>query len=105
MKKYVSSLAGLFAGLLGVANVAFAEGGAASSGGDLVAIGAGVAIGVAALGGTLGQGKAVSSALDSIGRNPAAAGKLFTPMVLGLVLIESLVILSFVIAIQLVGKV
>ena len=105
MKKYVSSLAGLCAGLLGVANVALAEGGAASSGGDLVAIGAGVAIGVAALGGTLGQGKAVSSALDSIGRNPAAAGKLFTPMVLGLVLIESLVILSFVIAIQLVGKV
>ena len=68
------------------------------------AIGAGLAVGIAALGGTLGQGKAVASALDSIGRNPSASGKLFTPMIIGLALIESLVILSFVIAFILAGK-
>lgn len=71
----------------------------------LISIGAGVAIGLAALGGTLGQGKAISAALDSIGRNPAAGGKLFTPMLIGLVFVESLVILSFVVAFGLSGVV
>ena len=66
-------------------------------------VGAGLAIGLAALGGTMGQGKAVSAALDSIGRNPSASGKIFVPMILGLALVESLVILSFVIANKLAG--
>jgi F-type H+-transporting ATPase subunit c len=79
---------------------AFAQDG---SGNGLIAIGAGIAIGAAAIGGTLGQGRAVSAALDSIGRNPSAAGKVFVPMILGLALIESLVILSFVIANNLSG--
>jgi len=79
---------------------AFAEDG---SGKGLIAIGAGLAIGLAALGGTMGQGKAVSAALDSIGRNPSASGKIFVPMILGLALVESLVILSFVIANKLAG--
>ena len=88
------------------AQFAFAEGEAAAhSGGGLVGIGAGLAVGIAALGGGMGQGKAVSAALESIGRNPSASGKMLTPMVLGLVFIETLVILSFVIAIQLQGKV
>ncbi|MCI5065196.1 ATP synthase F0 subunit C [bacterium] len=65
------------------------------------ALGAGMAIGLGALGGTLGQSSAVNAALSSIGRNPSAAGKIFTPMVIGLALIESLVILAFVIAISL----
>lgn len=81
-----------------------AEGEMAAHGGGIFAIGAGVAIGLAALGGTLGQGKAISSALDSIGRNPAAQGKLFIPMLIGLAFVESLVIIAFVIAFQLVGK-
>lgn len=86
-------------------SIAFAaEEGAAATGNSLMPIGAAIAIGLAALGGTLSQGKAVSSALDSIGRNPSAAGGLFTPMLLGLALIESLVILAFVIAFLLLGK-
>jgi F-type H+-transporting ATPase subunit c len=64
----------------------------------IIAIAAGLAIGLAVVGGALGQGKAISASLDSIGRNPAAAGKLLTPMLLGLALVESLVILAFVIA-------
>ena len=71
----------------------------------MIAIGAAIAIGLAALGGTLGQSKAIASGLDAIGRNPAASGKVFLPLILGLALIESLVILSFVIAIGLSGKV
>ena len=69
-----------------------------SSSAGLVAIGAGIAIGLAVLGGTLGQGKAASSALEGIARNPAAGDKLFTPLILSLALIESLVILAFLVA-------
>ena len=36
--------------------------------------------------------------LEGIARNPNASGKLFTPMILGLALIESLVIYALVIA-------
>lgn len=88
------------------AALAFAEegtGGGGSTG--VVAIGAGLAMGLAALGGGMGQGRAASSALEGIARNPGAANKILTPMILGLALIESLVIFSFVIAIMLTGKV
>lgn len=71
----------------------------------MFAIGAGLAIGVAALGGALGQGRAAASALDGIARNPGASGKLFTPLILGLALIESLVIYAFVIAILIVNRI
>lgn len=72
-------------------------------GGDngLRSLGAAIAIALAALGGTLAQGRAVSTGLEAIGRNPAAAGKMFTPMLLGLVFVETLVIFSFVIALRL----
>ena len=69
--------------------VAFAQETAAAAGGggtrELgLAIGAGLAVGLAALGGGLGQGRAASSALDGIARNPQASGKIFTPMIIGL---------------------
>lgn len=69
-----------------------------------VALAAGFGIAVAAFGGALAQGRAVSAALDGIARNPGASGKMFVPMILGLALIESLVIYAFVIAIMLLGK-
>ncbi len=62
------------------------------------AIGAGFAIGLGVLGGGLGQGRAAAAALEGISRNPGAAAKIQTPMILGLALIESLVLLAFVIA-------
>ena len=84
----------------------FAQGGAGEThGGGLVAIGAALAIGLAALGGGLGQGRAAASALDGIARNPQASGKIFVPMIVGLALIESLVIYGLLVALQLIGKV
>ncbi|MEK6627821.1 MAG: ATP synthase F0 subunit C [Bdellovibrionota bacterium] len=77
-------------------DAAHAAGNSSSAG--LVAIGAGIAIGLAVLGGTLAQGKASSAALEGIARNPAAGDKLFTPFILSLALIESLVILAFLVA-------
>ena len=69
----------------------------------LITLGAAIAIGLAALGGTMAQGKAASAALEGIARNPEAQGKIFTPMILGMALIESLVILGFVIAFMIQG--
>lgn len=104
--KSISSKISLALVLLSVATPAFAEGAAAASEGlGIVGVGAGFAIGLAALGGGMGQGKAVSAGLEAIGRNPSAAGKVLTPMILGLVFIEVMVVLSFVIALQLAGKI
>ena len=70
-----------------------------------LAIGAGIAVGVAALGGGIGQGRTAGSAVEGIARNPNASDKIFTPMILGLALIESLVIYGLVIAFMLQAKI
>lgn len=80
-----------------VALPAFAEGGAADSA-AYFAMSSAAAIAIAAVGGAIAQGKAASVALEGIARNPAASDKLFTPMIIALALIESLVIYAFVIA-------
>ena len=100
MRKFVSWFAFLFTGLMALP--AFAEGG---GGGPGVAIAAALAISVAAFGGALGQGRAAATALEGIARNPSAQNKIFTPMILGLALIESLVIYALIIAFMLAGKV
>ncbi|MCG8424441.1 MAG: F0F1 ATP synthase subunit C [Proteobacteria bacterium] len=91
--------------------LAFAQDGAttveaarAGSGG-WIGLGAGLGIGLAAFGGSLGQGRAAGTALDGISRNPGAYDRLFTPMILGLVLIESLVIYALIISFLLLGKI
>lgn len=66
---------------------------------------AALAIGLSALGGAIGQGRAAGSALEGISRNPQASGKIFVPMIVGLALIESLVIYGLLIAFQLYGKI
>ena len=71
----------------------------------LVGLGAGLAIGLGALGGGIGQGIASKAALDGIARNPDAADKIFTPMIIGLALIESLVIYALVIGYFLQDKI
>ena len=101
----VAMLAGLV--VLLASPLAFAEEASAGAEGTLwgIALGAGLAIGLAAFGGALGQGRAGAAALEGIARNPGASGKLFTPMILVLALIESLVIYALIIAIMLLGKI
>jgi F-type H+-transporting ATPase subunit c len=93
------------AAVLFFANPAFAQDGAATSPDGLIALGAGLAIGIAALGGGLGQGNAARAAYESIARNPQAAAKINTPFFVGMALIESLVIYALVIAFLLQGKI
>jgi F-type H+-transporting ATPase subunit c len=70
-----------------------------------LAIGAGLGLGLAAAIGALAQGRAVSSAMEGLSRNPQASDKMFLPLILGLVFIESLVIYTLVIAFFLQGKI
>jgi F-type H+-transporting ATPase subunit c len=112
MKRFAKVLLSFSAALctLLVASAAFAQeaaGGAVAFGDrdKIIGLAAGLGIGIAAFGGALGQGRAAAAALDGIARNPGAADKLFTPMILGLALIESLVIYSLIISILLLGKV
>jgi F-type H+-transporting ATPase subunit c len=53
------------------------------------------AVGIAALGGALGDGRAISAACEGTARNPAAGGRIFTMLLLGLALIETLVLFTF----------
>jgi F-type H+-transporting ATPase subunit c len=105
MKKNVLFALSLVAVTLSMTGTAFAQTGTDTGSGSMVAIGAGLAVGLAILGAALAQSKAASSALDSIGRNPSASDKIFTPMILSFVFIEALGILGFVIAFFLQGKV
>jgi len=68
-------------------------------------LGAGIAIGLGALGCGIGQGLTASSTTSGIARNPGAAGAMFTPYILGMVLIESIAIYALVIAFMLQGKI
>ena len=54
------------------------------------------ALGLAVYGGTQAQSTAAAVALEGIARNPAAADKIQTPMILGLALMESLVIFALI---------
>ena len=94
--------------MLSLPTSAFAQGGASEISGTaqaMAALGAGIAIGLAVLGGGLGQGRAAAAALEGISRNPGAAPKIQTPMILSLALIESLVLFGFLIAFFLQQKV
>jgi F-type H+-transporting ATPase subunit c len=107
IKLAVASLVGLFVTLM--TNIAWAQGAAPAANeferDKFIAIAAGIGIAIAAFGGALGQGKTAAAALGGIARNPGASGKIFTPMILGLALIESLVIYALIIAFMLMGKI
>ena len=108
VKFVLSSLAAL--GVMMVATLAFAQEPGAAAGANkydvqkMIGLACGLGIAIAAFGGAIGQGLASFSALSGIARNPGASGKIFTPMILGLALIESLVIYALIIAFLLYGK-
>jgi F-type H+-transporting ATPase subunit c len=70
----------------------------------IFAIAMGLGMGLAALGCGVGQGRAAAAALEGICRNPNAAEKVNTPMLLGLAFIESLTIFTLVTAFLIYGK-
>jgi F-type H+-transporting ATPase subunit c len=97
----------LFALASVVAPAAFAQDTGAKAGGNhiaLLGIAAGIGMGLAAFGGALGQGRVASAACEGMARNPGAAGAIRASMILGLVFVETLSLLTFVIAIVLYLK-
>ena len=81
MRKLLASLSGLFASLIS-SGVALAAAESAATAGDsqaraAIGIAAGLAVAIAAFGAALGQGRTGAAAMESIGRNPNAADRLF----------------------------
>ena len=62
-------------------------------------------VGLAACGSGYGLGKAVSAAMEAIGRQPEASGKIQTAMIIGAALIEALTIYALVVFFMLQGKI
>ena len=71
---------------------------------SLIALAAGIAMGLAALGISIGQGMIGSKAMESIARQPEAAGNIRTTMIVALAIMETIGVLTFVIAIILTGS-
>ncbi len=69
-----------------------------------IAPGAGIAMGLAVLGGGLGQGRIAAAFMEGVSRNPSAANVTRTPLILSLVFVETLVLFTVLIALMLVGK-
>ena len=107
LKSKLSVIAALATALVLVPAMAFAQEAGANKydSQKWLAASAGFAIGIAALGGTMGQSRAAAAALEGISRNPGAAARIQTPMILGLALIESLVLFALVIAYLLQSKI
>ena len=70
----------------------------------IIAIGAGIAIGLAALGIGIGQGFGLGKSLEGISKQPEAGGMIRTTMIVGMAIMETIGVLSFVIAIMLVSN-
>jgi F-type H+-transporting ATPase subunit c len=96
MKKWSMLLIALIAAVT-FAPAAFAQEGAGSAGGGHAAlwIAAAFGMGIAAFGCGLAQGKIGAAALEGIARNPGAAKNIFTPMLLSLAFVETLVLFTF----------
>lgn len=79
--------------LLAIAVPSFAQGGSSTGTNYLLAPAFAMALAAGLCG--LGQGKAIASAAEGIARNPGAAGKIQTLLILGLAFIESLALFTF----------
>lgn len=66
------------------------------------ALAAGICMAIGSIGPALGEGRAVSTALEGMARQPEAASTLRTNMILGCAVTETTGIYSFVIALLLI---
>ncbi len=64
-------------------------------------IGAGIGLGIAALGGAIGMGSTAASTISGTARNPGVGGKLTTTMFIAIAMIEAQVIYMLVVALLL----
>jgi F-type H+-transporting ATPase subunit c len=67
--------------------------------GDISSIGAGLAIGLGAIGPGIGIGLLAAKAMESLGRNPEAAGPIQQNMILAIAFAEAIAIYALVVAV------
>lgn len=91
MKKFIQYLP-LAVALLALSNTAYAQDPNGES------LGAGLAMGLAVIGGALAQGMTARGMVESIARNPQAAAKLNAPFYVGMALIESLCLFALIVS-------
>ncbi|MBI5640155.1 MAG: ATP synthase F0 subunit C [Nitrospirae bacterium] len=109
MKKTISMILLALSLLVILAPSVFAEEAAAAApaaGGEasvktMAALAAAIAIGIAALGASIGQGMGLKGATEGIARNPGASGKITTTLIIGLAMIESLAIYALLVSLGL----
>ena len=107
MKKNLTVLS-LALAFLAVSNLGWAQEAAAKAADGSVwffamtVLGAGLAIGLGAIGAGVGQGMAVGKALEAMARQPEMFGTLRTVMFIGLAFIESLCIYAFAVSMILI---
>jgi len=70
----------------------------------MLALAAGLGLPIAVIGAGIGQGRAAAGALEGMARQPEAAGRIQTAMIIALALIESLVIYALLMFFLLLGK-
>lgn len=70
---------------------------AADNNPGLKAIAIGIGFAIAVFGGAFGQSRIGAAAVEGAARNPGAAGRIQTMMILGLALIESLVLFALLV--------
>ncbi len=98
MKKWIPVLP-VAAALLLVSDAALAQAMSAEAAATYNdGLGASLAMGLAVLGGSLGQGMAARGMYESVSRNPQAAAALNAPFYVGLAFIESLSLFTLVVA-------
>jgi F-type H+-transporting ATPase subunit c len=71
----------------------------------IYALAAAIAIALSTLGPGIGQGIAASKAMEAIGRQPEASGKILAPLIISLAMMEALTIYGLVIAFVIAGNI
>ena len=66
------------------------------------AMAAGIAVGIAAVAGALAMAIAIAKSVESMARQPEAAGKINSAMMLGLVFIETTILYALIVAILII---
>ena len=64
---------------------------------SVLALAKGLTMAIGTIGPALGIGRLVAKAMEGIGRNPEAAGKIFVPMLLGAAFAEAIAIYALVV--------
>lgn len=102
MKKRLLPVAATMVALLALmiepALAAEAEESASGLSGDIGVIGVGLVFGLGTLGPGIGLGMLIRGAIESMARQPEAAGQVRTTMFIGIAVVEALALLGFVLA-------